>query len=142
MGALTIAFDTTIVGALALPWVYLVVHLFFSEGENFIVKALAWVKEKGAQVPAGVLLFAMTYSLGSAVSRIAQDFFNDDDLHFKIGPPLFNPQRFRVGVTEEPPPDSRLLRGRRPGPAACGSEKYTDLHHRRFSGQEIFGRGM
>jgi hypothetical protein len=101
MGALTIAFDTTIVGALALPWVYLVVHLFFSEGENFIVKALAWVKEKGAQVPAGVLLFAMTYSLGSAVSRIAQDFFNDDDLHFKIGPPLFNPQRFRVGVTED-----------------------------------------
>lgn len=101
MGALTIAFDTTIVGALALPWVYLVVHLFFSEGENFIVKALAWVKEKGAQVPAGVLLFAMTYSLGSAVSRIAQDFFNDDDLHFKIGSPLFYPQRFRVGVTED-----------------------------------------
>jgi hypothetical protein len=34
MGALTIAFDTTIVGALALPWVVLMVHLFFFRGER------------------------------------------------------------------------------------------------------------
>jgi len=81
MGALTIAFDITIVGALALPWVYLVIHLFFSEGENHIQQALNWVNEHKAQVPAGILLFAMTYTLGSAVSRIAQDFFNDDDLY-------------------------------------------------------------
>lgn len=85
MGALTIAFDTTIVGALALPWVYLVVHLFFSDGENFIAHVLVWVRRKGAQVPAGVLLFAMTYTLGSAVSRIAHDFFNDDDVHVDVG---------------------------------------------------------
>jgi hypothetical protein len=81
MGALTIAFDITIVGALALPWVYLVIHLFFSEGENHIQQALNWVNKHKAQVPAGILLFAMTYTLGSAVSRIAQDFFNDDDLY-------------------------------------------------------------
>jgi hypothetical protein len=85
MGALTIAFDITIVGALALPWVYLIVHLFFSEGENHIKHALDWVNEHDAQVPAGILLFAMTYTLGSAVSRIAQDFFNDDDLYVHIG---------------------------------------------------------
>ena len=36
MGALTIAFDTTIVGALALPWVLLIVHLFFLPGEDAI----------------------------------------------------------------------------------------------------------
>ena len=34
MGALTIAFDITIVGALAPPWVVLVLHLLFFEGEN------------------------------------------------------------------------------------------------------------
>ena len=34
MGALTIAFDTIIVGALALPWVVLAIHLFYFEGEN------------------------------------------------------------------------------------------------------------
>jgi hypothetical protein len=36
MGALSIAFDTTIVGALALSWVVLVIHLFFPEGESLI----------------------------------------------------------------------------------------------------------
>ena len=84
MGALTIAFDTTIVGALALPWVLLIVHLFSCDGERVIVKALAFVKDHSAQVPAGVLLFALTYSLGSAVSRIAEVFFNDDDLHVRV----------------------------------------------------------
>jgi hypothetical protein len=84
MGALTIAFDTTIVGALALPWVYLIIHLFFSDGENRIKQALDWVNKHQAQVPAGILLFAMTYTLGSAVSRIAHDFFDDDDLHVRI----------------------------------------------------------
>jgi len=33
MGALSIAFDTIIVGTLALTWVLLVVHLFFSNTE-------------------------------------------------------------------------------------------------------------
>jgi hypothetical protein len=84
MGALTIAFDITIVGALALPWVYLVIHLFFSDGENRIKQALDWVNNHQAQIPAGILLFAMTYTLGSAVSRIAQDFFNDDDIYIQF----------------------------------------------------------
>ena len=99
MGALTIAFDTTIVGALALPWVLLVVHLFFLHGERSIVVLLRWVRKLNQPAVAGVLLFAATYSLGSAISRIAQDFFNDDDLHvqFPTDPPLL----LRVGVNEE-----------------------------------------
>jgi hypothetical protein len=99
MGALTIAFDTTIVGALALPWVVLMVHLFFFRGERGIVVLLRWVRRQNQPAVAGVLLFAITYSLGSAISRIAQDFFNDDDLHvqFPTDPPLL----LRVGVNEE-----------------------------------------
>ena len=99
MGALTIAFDTTIVGALALPWVVLVIHLFFFRGERSVVALLRWVRKQNQPAVAGVLLFAMTYSLGSAISRIAQDFFNDDDLHiqFPTDPPLL----LRVGVNEE-----------------------------------------
>ena len=96
MGALTIAFDTIIVGALALPWVVLVIHLFFFEGENRLGEILNWVTADGRQAAAGVLLFAMTYSLGSAVSRIAVDFFNDDDLYLQTGEHLF-----RMGVTED-----------------------------------------
>ena len=96
MGALTIAFDTTIVGALALPWVLLVIHLFFFEGENRLEGFLDWVKRKQQQAAVGVLLFALTYTLGSALSRTARDFFNDDDLRAQI-----HWQLFRVGVTED-----------------------------------------
>jgi hypothetical protein len=96
MGALTIAFDTTIVGALALPWVILVVHLFFFEGENKAGFVIGWVQERKLTAVAGVLLFAAAYTLGCVVSRIAQDFFNDDDLYFQIGS-----QIVRVGPTED-----------------------------------------
>ena len=96
MGALTIAFDITIVGALALPWVLIVIQLFFVENENRLEEILDWVKGKEQQAAAGVLLFAMTYTLGSAVSRTAHDFFNDDDLRVQVGWRLF-----RVGVTED-----------------------------------------
>lgn len=96
MGALTIAFDTTIVGALALPWVLLVIHLFFFKGENRLGDVVEWVKTEQMQAVSGVLLFAMAYTLGCAVSRIAQDFFNDDDLHFQVGL-----QQFRMGTTED-----------------------------------------
>jgi len=93
--ALSIAFDTIIVGALALPWVLLVIHLFFSDNEGRIGSLVKWVKEQQQPALAGVLLFALAYSLGSAVSRIAQDFLNDDDLYISVFGPLF-----RVGVTE------------------------------------------
>src|SRR5208282_5606842 len=96
MGALTIAFDTVIVGALALPWVLLLLHLFFSKDEEGLVahlKKQPWINNQGLTAVAGVLLFAMAYTLGSAVSRIAQDFFNDDDLHV--------PNLLRMAMTED-----------------------------------------
>ena len=95
MGALSIAFDTIIVGALALPWVLLVIHLFFSDNESRIGKLLEWVSQQNQPAVAGVLLFAAAFSLGSAVSRIAQDFFDDEDLHIQVSSYLF-----QVGVTE------------------------------------------
>jgi len=95
MAALSIAFDIIIVGALALPWVLLVIHLFFSTTVSRVSSLLHWVAKQKQPAVAGVLLFAMTYSLGSVVSRIAQDFFDDDDLHIHAFHRLF-----RVGVTE------------------------------------------
>jgi hypothetical protein len=103
MGALTIAFDTTMVGALALPWVLLVIHLFFFEGESRLEGAVNRVKDLGQPAVAGVLLFAVTYTLGSIVSRTAQDIFDDDDLHIML--PVSG-RLFRVGVTE-----GRILTG-------------------------------
>jgi hypothetical protein len=95
MEALNIAFDIIIVGALALPWVILVIHLFFSDDEHSLKKLLEWVQAQKQPALAGVLLFAMTYALGSAVCRIAQDFYDDDDLHVHIFHRLF-----RIGATE------------------------------------------
>jgi len=48
------------------------------------------VKKQEQPAAVGVLLFAMTYTLGSAVSRVAQDFFNDGDLRLQIGWVLFH----------------------------------------------------
>jgi hypothetical protein len=93
MGALTNRFDTIIVGALALPWVYLIIHLFFFEGENRLQAVLDWIDDNNLQAIAGILLFAMTYTMGSAIERVAQDFFNDDDLHI--------PGVFRMTITED-----------------------------------------
>lgn len=112
MEALNIAFDTVIVGALALPWVLIVVDLmFWWNGHELQWKGggLSWTLRTDADVsqagehpaeqkpPVGepepgvadfsslsaavsVLLFAVAFLLGSAVSRNAKDFFNDDDL--------------------------------------------------------------
>jgi hypothetical protein len=95
MGAFSVAFDIIIVGALALPWVLLVIDLFFSTHVSRVRSLLHWVNQQNQPAVAGVLLFAMAYSLGSAVSRIAQDFFDDDDLHLQAFHYLL-----RVGVTE------------------------------------------
>jgi hypothetical protein len=95
MGTFSIAFDTIIVGALALPWVFLVIHLFFPQDEKRFAGILDWVNKQNQPAVAGILLFAMAYPLGSVVSRIAQDCFDDDDLYIEV-PGQF---LFRVGVT-------------------------------------------
>jgi hypothetical protein len=41
---------------------------------------LDWIKGQNQTAVTGVLLFALAYFLGSGVSRIAQDFFDDNDL--------------------------------------------------------------
>jgi hypothetical protein len=96
MGALTIAFDIIIVGALALPWVVLAIHLFYFEGENRVGSFLGWLKKQEQPAAVGILLFAMAYTLGSAVTRVAQDIFNDDDLYLQI-----DGQLIRWALTED-----------------------------------------
>jgi len=94
MGSFSIAFDTVVVGALALPWIFLVIHLFFPENESRISSLVDWVNKQNQPAVAGLLLFAMAYPLGSVVSRIAQDCFDDDDLYVEAMGRVF-----RAGVT-------------------------------------------
>jgi hypothetical protein len=83
MDALRIAFDTIIVGALALPWVFFAADLFFlrrPEDDNQAKAAWDFVTNGQSTVVMGVVLFGVTYFLGSVISRTAEDSFNDDEL--------------------------------------------------------------
>ena len=100
MGSLGTAFDIVIVGALALPVVLLVIHLFFSDRESGLKTLMAWVKDQNQPTLVSVLLFAMAFPMGSAVSRIAQDFFDDDDLHVHI-PLAAHDRWYRVPIVTE-----------------------------------------
>lgn len=83
MGVLSIAFDTILVGAFALPWVLFAADLLFLQApddDRRIMYVLGFVTKEVEPAVAGVMLFALTYLLGSTISRTAQDFFNDDDL--------------------------------------------------------------
>jgi hypothetical protein len=88
MDALKIALETIFVGVLALPWLTLASQLFFpkfslsrtADFEGWLPKLWPIKNEAIGYAVVGVLSVAMAYTLGAALSRLAQDFFNDDDL--------------------------------------------------------------
>jgi len=88
MDALKIALETVFVGVLALPWLALAAELFFpgfslwkmSGPKGWLATVQAVKSETVGYAVVGVLSVAMVYTLGAALSRLAQDFFNDDDL--------------------------------------------------------------
>ena len=83
MGAISIALDITIAGALALPWVWLVIRLFCPEVAKrlTLTEVSSWSGQWSNSAIAAVLLFAAAYFVGAVVTRTGEDFFNDDDLH-------------------------------------------------------------
>jgi len=92
MDALKIAVDTLIVGALAAPWLLLLIDFFFPEmrengsekGNGRLSRLLSLVGEKNRGTVAAVLLAATAYLLGAGVSRVAEDFFDDEDSPVKL----------------------------------------------------------
>jgi len=84
MEALKLAFDTLIVGALALPWLAIVIRILAhgAPSANFRnIGLLSLVPEGAKEALAGVLLIAVGYLLGSSMSRVASDVFNDEFWH-------------------------------------------------------------
>jgi hypothetical protein len=85
MDALKFAFDTLIVGALALPWLALFVHMFFEppasgiHNNQFVL--IGALPEQTPAAVTSVLVLALGYLLGSAVTRISDNFFNDELWH-------------------------------------------------------------
>ncbi len=92
MDVLKIAVDTLIVGALAAPWLLLLIDFFFPEvredgngkGNGRLSLLLSLVGEKNRGTVAAVLLAATAYLLGAGVSRVAEDFFDDADSPVKL----------------------------------------------------------
>jgi hypothetical protein len=87
MDALKLAFDTIIVGALALPWLLIAMDLFLASQEGEMTVFWTLIKHGEDKIPPavmGVLMFTMAYFLGAAISRVSGDFFNDDDLRVQI----------------------------------------------------------
>jgi hypothetical protein len=88
MDALKLAFDTIIVGVLALPWLAILIDLFTKPAQEKPAQerefwSLLQNGQTKVSVPpsvVGVVLFSVAYLLGSALSRISGDFFNDEDL--------------------------------------------------------------
>jgi hypothetical protein len=82
MDSLKFAFDTLIVGALALPWLALFMRMFFepspAPSPETRLAFLSALPDHTREAVAGVLIVALGYFLGSAVTRISNDFFNDE----------------------------------------------------------------
>lgn len=96
MDALKFAFEILIVGALALPWLAILIRMFVDEPVAEDRKApdprhpwrrpptddgpfhLSVVPESVRSAVAAAFVVAIGYLLGSSVSRISRDFFNND----------------------------------------------------------------
>jgi hypothetical protein len=85
---LKFAFDTMIIGALALPWLWLFMRIFFQRGtskqDHLKFPLISGVSDSTWQTVTGVLIIAMGYFLGSAVSRISSDFFDDREILHRL----------------------------------------------------------
>ena len=86
MEALRLAFDTIIVGALALPWLAIIVRIFFpgfaSRKREETKGLLSLVPGQAPDAVAGILLVAIVYFAGLAVTRVADDFFDDAEIRY------------------------------------------------------------
>src|SRR5580692_2523158 len=83
LDALKFAFEILIVGALALPWLAILVRIFAAEhaskrAEDSLHFYLSVVPKSAQTAVTLVMVIAIGYLLGSSVSRISRNFFNDE----------------------------------------------------------------
>ena len=87
MDALKFAFETLIVGALAVPWLLLFLCMFFERpptGATTEIPFFSAMPPKAHEVLSLALVIGIGYFLGAAVSRIASDFLDDEDVLWKL----------------------------------------------------------
>jgi hypothetical protein len=78
LDALKFAFEVLVVGALALPWLAVLSRMFLSDHDSSLAFYLSVVPKAAQSAVAVAIVIAFGYLLGSAVSRISRNFFNDE----------------------------------------------------------------
>jgi len=81
LDALKFAFEVFVVGALALPWLAILCGTLPTDDESSFSFYLSVVPEAAKSAVTVALVIAFGYLLGSAVSRISRNFFNDELWH-------------------------------------------------------------
>jgi hypothetical protein len=79
MEAFKLAFETVLVGALALPWLALMMVLVNPKISRTIGHLTKLVPKECMPPLVGVVAFSLAYLLGSAISPVAREFLNDID---------------------------------------------------------------
>src|SRR5947209_5898693 len=84
MEAFKFAFETVIIGLLALPWLAVLIDLarpglLTNHSERGIGKFLSYVPKEGRTPIISVVAFAAAYLLGSAILPVSGEFLNDED---------------------------------------------------------------
>jgi len=83
MEAVKFAFDTLLVGALALPWLSLLVQMHFppaNHGADRYSALVSALPKQTREIAVSVVVLSLGYFLGAAVWRISDDFFRDPDV--------------------------------------------------------------
>jgi hypothetical protein len=93
LDALKFAFEILIVGALALPWIALIDHIFPAKNAFGLHNLLLAVPASVRNAVSIALIVSFGYLLGSATSRFSKDFFNDE-----LWAPLPTEDLIREGV--------------------------------------------
>jgi hypothetical protein len=76
--ALKFAFEILIVGALALPWLAILMRIFPARADFSAYFYLSIVPKQAQNAVAVAVVIAFGYVIGSAVSRVSRNFFNDE----------------------------------------------------------------
>lgn len=93
LDALKFAFEIFVVGALAVPWIEVLYRMFPPAASPNLRFDLTLVPKEARSAVAIVVVVAVGYFLGSAISRFSRDFFDDE-----IWNPLPTEDRIRDSV--------------------------------------------
>src|ERR1700727_1174761 len=79
LDALKFAFEIFVVGALALPWVFLVTKSFMASDSPWQFTSYESIVPEAAQKAVAIaFVVAVGYLAGSVISRVSRDLFNDE----------------------------------------------------------------